>query len=34
MNKDLISKHPLIVFALFFIHSFWVDRDYLGNPTK
>ena len=34
LNKDFISKYFLIVFPLSFIHSCWLEHDYLVNPKQ
>ena len=31
LNKGMVTKYFLIVFALSLIHSFWVENDYLVN---
>lgn len=34
LNKDFISKYLLVVFVLSFIHSCWLEHDYLVNPKQ
>lgn len=34
LNKDFISKYFLSVFPLSFIHSCWLEHDYLVNPKQ
>ena len=34
LNKDLVSKYFLVVFALSFIHGFRVEHYHLINPKK